>query len=165
MPTVISKRPMKTPKHSHIPSHALAWMSVLALVFSATTMTLAASAQTTSTACNQNSIAGVRCLIRQLSDKLDVINKKLDNLTPPVRTTEVPSNSISNSTSTEPIPDHDGTLLQKKTIIPGSTTDVTQCRQSCEDTFNVCATQAGQDQNKYAICKTTYSTCFGACGQ
>ncbi|MCC6563555.1 hypothetical protein IT087_01550, partial [Candidatus Uhrbacteria bacterium] len=42
--------------------------------------------------------------------------------------------------------------------------DVTKCRQSCEDDFNSCAKSVKSD-SAYLACKTTYEECFNKCGQ
>ncbi|MCC7523034.1 hypothetical protein IT407_04550 [Candidatus Uhrbacteria bacterium] len=58
---------------------ALGWLAVLTLVFSGTTITLAAMAQSTGSAeCNRSSYASLRCISRDLGGVMDTINTKFD---------------------------------------------------------------------------------------
>lgn len=167
---------MPKKKHvSHAPAHAVTWMAVLAIVFSGATLTLAASAATIST-CNQNSIAGVRCLIGQLSDKIDALNHKLDVVgascgngvcTPPANS---PSTSVGGTGTNNIIRDNTAPAGSDNTLAPAKAfgapvIDVTKCKQACEDEFNACAKKAGADDKLYSACKPPYEACNTSCGQ
>ncbi len=127
-------------------------------------MTLAAMAQTTittPTVCSQNSIAGVRCVLRQLNEKIDGINRKVDGIADVLNARlpePAPIKAISTESPTEPPRD---TTTDKATLY---TSDSIICKQTCEDEFNVCAKQAGGDISGYSVCKTNYESCFTKCG-
>lgn len=137
--------------------HNVAWLAVLALVFSGSSMTLTAMAQSSTPAvCNQNSIAGIRCLLRQLSEKIDAVNRKADRivqlLETPRQAAPAPATNANTPANTE--------TTKGTPITEGSIT----CKQKCEDEFNTCAKSAGSNQNAYGTCKTNYEACFTNCG-
>jgi hypothetical protein len=144
--------PRPTKGHD-IPGHIVGWIAVVALVFSASTLSLAASAQSTSqSVCSQNSIAGIRCMLTQVNGRLDSLHQKADRIIQLLETPRVPPVG-SQGTASEP------------TQAPAKQVDPTQCKLACEDSFNACAKSAGLDQAKYIICKQNYGTCYNACGQ
>ncbi|MCC7523033.1 hypothetical protein IT407_04545 [Candidatus Uhrbacteria bacterium] len=153
----VAATPIPSKKGHGAAWHNVAWLAVLALVFSGSSMTLTAMAQTSTPAvCNQNSIAGIRCLLRQLSEKIDAVNRKADRivqlLETPVQTAPTPATNTNTTQNFE--------TTKTEPVTEGSIT----CKQTCEDTFNVCAKQAGGNVKAYATCKTTYETCFTNCG-
>lgn len=183
MPTVVKKSvkpaaPMpKKKSYSRVPSHAVTWMALIAIVFSGITLSLAGSAEgATVSVCNQNSIAGLRCLIAQLDTKLDTIIAKLDaqsktcaaaatasqtqtTLTCPETTTD-----RSGSTETQPPAQTTETVPAPSKALAAPQQDPVACKQKCEDEFNACSKQAGQDMQKYATCKNNLYACISSCG-
>lgn len=186
MPPVM-KKPVKAaapmPKKkslSRVPSHAVTWMALIAVVFSGITLSLAGSAEgATVSVCNQNSIAGLRCLIGQLNTKLDTIIAKLDAqsqactaaASTSANQTETaascPDTTNRDQTPTQqiqaPPPATEPAPTQSKTMV-APTQDPVLCKQKCEDEFNACAKLAGQDMQKYATCKNNLYACFTPCG-
>ncbi len=137
--------PKKSKSPSHAPSHAVAWIAVIAVVFSGCTLTLAAMAQTSYSVCNQNSIAGVRCLISQLSNKLDAINAKIT--------------STCGQTPGTCAPSADYAVPNKAYAYPAPTPDATKCLQACEDEYNACAVKAGNDSQLLGACQPPLVAC------
>ncbi|MEI7512539.1 MAG: hypothetical protein WCK01_03715 [Candidatus Uhrbacteria bacterium] len=131
--------------------HVVGWLAAVALVLSASTMSLSASAATSPSATITPTV-----LYRSLGDihtKINRIEGKIDRLgtqcgpaggtqcsTPSTATT--PTNNTANANRTDP----------------------TACRQKCESAYVTCAVNAGTDQTKLSVCTTANITCNAMCG-
>jgi len=129
----------------------------VALVLSASTMTLSASAATTpaiTPAVLYRSLGDVHTKLNRIEAKIDALTTAQGGTpgaecpTTPATTDQAPAKAITDD---------------RAFVAPPA--DVTKCRQSCEDDFNACSKAAGQDQKAYAVCKSNYEDCFNKCAQ
>jgi hypothetical protein len=142
--------------------HAVGWLAAITIVISGSTMTLSASAQSTAVT-PSTLLRGINDLKAQLSRVEDKIDRLTTTCTgsgapascPASSANQVPANTITTDRA-EVVPG------QTKTAAP--TTDVTKCRQSCEDDFNACASVVKQEM-QYVECKVGYESCWTKCGQ
>ena len=137
--------------------HMVGWIAAIALVLSASTMTLSASAATTTIT--------PLVLYRSLGDihqKLNRIEAKIDHLTALVAPPVVEEDQTIPEKALAPAAERTDTSTNTGTAPSAA---LTQCRQACEDDFNACAKAAGTDQAKYGECKVTYEACWNKCAQ
>jgi hypothetical protein len=140
--------------------HSVGWLAAIAIVLSASSMTLSASAQSTTVTPTTllRGINDMRVQLNRVESKIDRLDAKVNTLSaPPAPTTNAIVQPI------EPTENRDTVTLTEP---QEQLSDATKCRLACEDEFNACAKFTTiEEPSGYELCKESYESCFYACGQ
>jgi hypothetical protein len=148
------------------PWHIVGWLAAVALVLSASTMSLSVSAATSPSAAITPTV-----LYRSLGDihtKLNRLEAKIDQLGTQCGASET---QCTPSTPSEPVAAPAPVQEPAPAVPKAPAIDPVLCRQQCEDTFNACKAQitdklySNEYNVSYGNCKNTlYYTCYVTCG-
>jgi hypothetical protein len=146
--------------------HAVGWLAAIALVLSASTMTLSASAQnriTVTPTVIYRAVTDVKTQLNRIEAKID----RLATQCGPTSESLCEEAAIPNKAVTETTDRVNTITDQQKTAplaAPQPSSDVTKCRLACEDDFNACA-KITPNEKMYESCKAPYESCWSKCGQ
>lgn len=145
--------------------HTVGWLAAVALVISASTMTLSASAQSTS-------VTPLTLLrgINDLKAQLTRLETKVDRLTttctsPNSNSASCPAPSANTVTNQNGLQERIQEQPQQQAPVnlkEMPTQDATKCRLSCEDEFNSCI-KITPNEKAYEACKAPYENCWNKC--
>ncbi len=142
--------------------HSVGWLAAIAIVLSASTMSLSASAQTASVTPSVllRSLNDIKVQLSRMEAKIDRLGTQCTSGATaqcPSPTTQETPNGPANSIIRDGVQSPAFQAPTQEVL-----SDVTRCRQSCEDEFNACAKKATND-SAYSACKAPYETCFTGC--
>ena len=146
--------------------HAVGWLAAIALVLSASTMTLSASAQnriTVTPTVIYRAVTDVKTQLNRIEAKIDRLGTQCG---PTQAACEETGTAPSNKAVTETTDRVETTTKEQSTtqVAPQPSSDVTKCRLGCEDDFNACS-KITPNEKMYESCKAPYESCWTKCGQ